>query len=189
MKLKLFQWRQQKSVAPTPVDSTNSALFPANDNTNPMLYGHETARADLPNILGPLNQNVAFHDSGAVYAPYPDLRGDKSFINGAGEHFFDGMNEDIEYVGRAELQRHFDEKKEIPVPSAWVPANGVEVPLQHYNYGWQQKGVQMETMYGPSVLTAPSPKLNNPISVMQTINDNHRLPLKASAPKQKRSVS
>jgi hypothetical protein len=180
--------RKKKAIAPTVNDSTNSALFPQDDNTNAFLYGHENVYLDLPNILGPLNTNVAYHDPNAVVAPYPLLRANNEYISGAGRHFFDGADPSIERVPRSELQVSFDTKKEIPIPPALVPATGVEVPTRDYNYGWSGNKVQLDGMYSVSVLTAPSPQLSHPINVTQSISDVHRQPIKGVAPRQKRSA-
>ena len=183
---------RRPAIAPTPTDSTNSALFPQDDNTNAFLAGHENYMqyTDLPNILGPMNTNVAYHKAGELHTPFTVDRNREYYVSGGGVHFFDGSDPSIERVPRSSLQTYFDRKRELPIPPALIPDNGVEVPARHYNYGWQQTAVQLEGMYQASVLTSPSQHLSRGINVLQQNipNDAHRPSLKARAPGRKRSV-
>lgn len=177
--------------APSVNDSTNSVMFPQDDNTNAFLANHENYNeyVDYPNILGPLNQNAAYHDLARVHAPFAIERNVDKYVSSGGVHFFDSADETIQKVGRSELQVQFDSKREVPIPPALIPSSGVEVPRQAINYGWSQVDVPQEGMYQASVLVAPSQKLSRGINVNQVIaNDSARPSLAAKAPKQKRSV-
>ena len=186
---------RRPAIAPTVTDSTNSALIPQDDNSNSFIAGHENFNdyVDLPNILGPLNTNAAYHDPERTHSPFTVERG-KDRIYGVGPtgvEFFDGANPDIERIPRSELQVQFDQKREIPIPPALIPASGVEVPGRVYNYGWAQvHPLEWDGMYSASVMTAPSQQLSRGINVLQSRvpDDTHRQSLKTRAPKQKRSV-
>jgi hypothetical protein len=185
---------RRKAIAPAVNDTTNSQVFAVqDDNTNSFIAGHENYNdyVDLPNILGPMNTNVAFHDPTRVHAPFALEREVDRVYGNAGVTFFDGANPTIERIPRSDLQVQFDQKREIPIPPALVPATGVLVPKQNYNYGWRQlHPIQWDAMYQASALDAPSPQLNRSINVIQKTlpNDVHRQSLKTRAPKQKRSV-
>jgi len=177
------------------MDSTNSALIPQDDNTNAFIAGHENFNdyVDLPNIIGPLNTNVAYHNPVRVHAPFAiERENDRLYgVGPGGVEFFDGANPDINRVPRSELQIQFDQKREIPIPPALIPASGVEVPSRNYNYGWRQTHpIEWDGLYGVSALSSPSPHLSRGINVLQSHvpDDTHRRSLKTRAPKQKRSV-
>lgn len=185
---------RRKAIAPRVTDSTHSALIPQDDNSNAFIAGHENYNdyLDYPDILGPMNTSAAFHDTARVHAPFTQNRNNESYTTGGGKVFFDSDNPDIQRIPRSELQVMFDQKKEIPIPPALVPATGVEVPVRNYNYGWRQhSGIEYDILYGVSVQHAPSPQLSRGINVLQQAlpNDIHRASMKTRAPKPKRSIS
>jgi len=180
----------RKAIAPPVNDSIHTVYVPQDDNYNSFMSGHENFNQyiDYPNLLGPLNTNVAYHNPNRVHAPFAMERRGESYVTGGGVVYFDSANPEVQAVPRSDLQIHFDERKEIPVPSAWVPSNGVEAPKQHLNYGWAQTHpLDYDVLYGVSVLSAPPPHLSRGINVLQRTlpNDTHRASMKTRAPKPK----